>query len=136
VARATLTSGDDRSEVSVEIQPSSGVVLGEPMMYGATPAATSPLRPVAVAEFRRTERAHVEWPIAKPLDRREARLLTRTGQALPVNVLLTERSSAAGTVLAADLTLAPLAPGDYVIEVVATSGAASDRKLLAIRVVR
>jgi hypothetical protein len=38
--------------------------------------------------------------------------------------------------LGVDLILAPLTAGDYVIEVTAGAGAATDKKLLAIRIVR
>jgi hypothetical protein len=51
-------------------------------------------------------------------------------------VALTERADGDRLVLAADLTLAPLADGDYVIEVTASSGRAKLQKLLAFRVVR
>ena len=82
----------------------------------------SPSTVVAGAEYRRTERVHIEWPILKPLDRREARLLGRDGQPLAVAVAVTEREVDGRPSLSADATLGPLAPGDYVIEL--TVGAA------------
>jgi hypothetical protein len=39
-----------------------------------------------------------------------------------------------GDVLELDLNLAPLGPGDYIIDVTAVSGAPSERRLLGIRV--
>jgi len=79
---------------------------------------------------------HVEWTLAKPLDDRTARLLNRRGEPLAVPVALTERADGDRQVLAADLTLAPLADGDYVMEVTASSGGGKIQKLLAFRVVR
>jgi hypothetical protein len=88
------------------------------------------------AAFRRTERVAVEWPLSGAIDRREARLLGRDGRPLLVDVTLNERSSSGVAVLAADLNLAPLTAGDYVIEVTAGAGASAETKLVAIRVVR
>jgi hypothetical protein len=89
-------------------------------------------RPAATALFRRTERAHLEWTSSAPLATRTARLLDRTGAPLPVEVTLSEKP---GAVLAADLNLAPLGPGDYIIELsVTTEGGKSSTQLLALRV--
>jgi hypothetical protein len=77
----------------------------------------------------------VEWGETAPLDQRQARLLDRSGKVLPIEVTLTERQTPAGAaILAADVALSPLAPGDYLLEVTASSGATSIKKLLAIRV--
>ena len=110
--------------------------IGEPMVFRAATPARAPLRPVADFKFFRTERMHVEWALAKPLDDRTARLLNRRGEPLAVPVTLTERADGDRLVLAADLTLAPLADGDYVIEVTANTGGEKLQKLLAFRVVR
>ena len=85
-------------------------------------------------DFRRTERVHVDWPITGPLDRREARLLGRNGQPIAVNITLTEREVDGRLMLGLDALLAPLAPGDYVIEVTATIGTTTETRLVGIRV--
>jgi hypothetical protein len=90
--------------------------------------------PVAGFDFRRTERLHIEWPITGPLDRREARLLGRNGQPLVVNITMTDREVEGRQMLAVDALLAPLAPGDYVIEVTGTVGAATEIRLLGVRI--
>jgi len=108
--------------------------LGGASLFRATPAPRSPLAPVVDRLFRRTERVHVEWAALQPLDERIARVLDRKGQPLPFGVTLTEREVDGKTVLSADLNLAPVAPGDYVIELVAKLGAQSERRLIAIRV--
>ena len=89
-----------------------------------------------ILEFQRSERLRVEWPMTGALDRREARLLDRAGQPLPIPLTLTETQSVTGPALAVDLTLAPLAVSDYVIELVAEAGGKTDRKLFAFRVGR
>jgi hypothetical protein len=82
--------------------------------------------------FRRTERLHVEWPVLEPLDQHAARLLDRRGQPMAVNVTVTQNTE----VMSADLNLAPLAEGDYLIELTAGSASTRERLLLAFRVVR
>ena len=86
--------------------------------------------------FRRTERVHLEWPVDAAGDSRSARLLNRQGEALPVPVAVSERAEGARTVLTADLQLAPLAPGDYVIELSVTRGEKVSQQWLALRVIR
>ena len=71
------------------------------------------------ARFRRTERLRIEFPVAEGATL-SGRLLTRQGQAMALAVETSTRTSDAGDVLGvANLVLAPLAPGEYVIEVVA-----------------
>jgi uncharacterized protein YndB with AHSA1/START domain len=91
--------------------------------------------PVASHQYRRTERARIEWPIGGPLDAREGRLLGRDGQPVTVTVTLTEVERNGRLVLALDALLAPLAPGDYAIEVTATAGGKTETRLVGIRVV-
>ncbi len=78
----------------------------------------------------------MEWLVEGTLDRREGRLLGIDGRPLAVPVVLTERDQNGRPVLAVDLNLAPLAPGDYVIEVVAVRGADETRRYIPIRVLR
>jgi hypothetical protein len=131
---ATIGAGVDRLQEKFEIKEATGKLLGDPMPYRATPAPTSPLRAVADFSYRRTERVRIEWPLLGAVDRREARLIARNGQPLPLPVTLSERSDNGQTVIAADLQLAPLAPADYAIELVVGQGAASERRYIAFRV--
>lgn len=108
--------------------------LAQPLLFRGGPGAQSALRPVADFQYRRTERAHIEWVLNGAADKREARLLSQKGQPLAVPVALTEREQNGTRVLAADLNLAPLAPGDYVIEVSVTAGERTTRRFVAIRV--
>lgn len=120
--------------MDVAARTSNDALLGAAQLYRATPAASSPLRPVADMQYRHTERAHIEWPLRAPVDQRGARLLSRDGSPLPVPVRLTERDREGSPMLAADLTLAPLAVGDYVIEVTAGAGPRSERAYVAVRI--
>jgi len=75
--------------------------------------------PTADVRFRRSERVRVEVPSVA--DVAAARLLDRNGKAMPaIPVTTATRTDSEGTKWAtAEVVLAPLAPGDYIIEVVA-----------------
>ena len=91
-------------------------------------------REVATADlrFRRSEQLRVEIPAAAASERPTARLLDRGGAALNVPVAADVRTDADGSRwLTAQLALAPLAPGDYIVEI-----AIGDRRsITAFRVV-
>lgn len=72
--------------------------------------------PTADLRFRRTERIGIEVPTTST-DAGTAQLLNRVGQAMPIPVTAAIRDDADGSRWrTAQLALAPLAPGDYVIE--------------------
>ncbi|MEO8482688.1 MAG: VWA domain-containing protein [Acidobacteriota bacterium] len=127
-----LASLSDR--VDVPIAP-AGSVSG-PVVYRATPSPRSLLTPVASFEFRRNERIHVEWRTIAELDGRTARVLDRNGQPLPLGAAVTERVVDDKRTVAVDVNLAPLAEGDYVIELTTQKGSESATSLVAFRVVR
>ena len=83
-----------------------------------------------------TERIRLEFPIAADWTPVGARLLDKTGQPISIPVTTGERTDAAQRWLTADATLAPLAPGDYVIEVTVKAPQGEQRSITAIRVVR
>ncbi len=131
---ATIGGGVDRIQERLDIKEATGKLLGDPVPYRATPAPTSPTRAVADFLYRRTERIHIEWPLLGAVDRREARLIARNGQAVALPVTLSERTDNGQTVIAIDLALTPLAPADYAIELVVGQGATSERRYVAFRV--
>jgi len=91
---------------------------------------------VADLQLRRTERIHVEWAMTGDLDQRSARLLSRTGQPLAIPVAVTEREIDGKRAIAADLNLAPLSAGEFVIELTAGRGADTVVRLVAFRVIQ
>jgi len=131
---AKLRVADATYDARTEVRRDADGLFGAPLVYRATPSSRSPLLAVAGFDFRRTERVHIEWPISGPLDRREGRLLSRNGEPKAVNITLTEREVDGRLMLGLDALLAPLGPGDYVIEVTGASGAATARRLIGIRV--
>jgi VWFA-related protein len=126
---------DGRVEQQVEVAALAAKLVGEPLAYRATPSPRSPLRPMADVQLSRLERLRVEWPIVGQAEGHTARLLDRTGkplgQPLPFTPLPTDARA-----LAVDLSMGALSEGEYVVELVATRGAESERQLLAFRVIR
>jgi hypothetical protein len=91
--------------------------------------------PTADLRFRRSEQLRVEVPSATP-DAVHAQLLDRTGKGPAVSVTTTTRDDADGSRWrTAQVALAPLAAGDYVIELSDPSGDVSKRTLIAFRVI-
>ena len=95
--------------------------------------ATTANREVRTADvrFRRTEQVGIDLP-STVSDPAQARLLGRNGQPLALPVTVAVRDDPDGSRWqTARVSLAPLAPGDYVLEM--TSG--SERKLVGFRIV-
>ena len=94
-------------------------------------------REIATADlrFRRSDTLRVAVP-ASDSSESSARLLDRTGKVLQVPVPTSTRDEADGsTSQSATLALAPLATGDYLIELIASQSTGPARTLIAFRVV-
>jgi hypothetical protein len=76
-------------------------------------------QPTADPRFRRTERLRVEVPMMGEGFTPTARLLTREGQAMPLIVTYSVRMDAARNIRigTAEVQLAPLAAGEYVLQI-------------------
>lgn len=112
------------------LEGSPGTLVGEGLAYRS--ASRVARRPVATFEFARNERVRVEFPVLKPLDRRDARLLDRTGKPLPVDLPLAEDPATHAAVV--EMSLSGLGRGDFLIELTAGAGGVVERRLLAIRI--
>ena len=89
----------------------------------------------ADARFRRAERLRVDAAIAGPVPTVSARLIDRKGLALAVPVTATVRAEGFLRLASAELALAPLGPGDYLVEISLARGARTDKVLAAFRIV-
>lgn len=126
---------DGRVEQAASVPAAPVTLVGQPLAFRGTPSPRSPLRPAADGRFTRLERLRVEWLVVAAADAVAARLLDRTGkplgQPLPFTQLPADRAA-----LAVDLPLGALPEGEYLVELVATKGETSERRLLAFRVGR
>jgi VWFA-related protein len=118
--------------------PDANALLGSAAVASRRGPGTGRLfEPSADPRYRRTERLLVETPLMASDAKLTARLLNRVGQPMAVPVTLAERldESLQLRVAAAELALAPLAPGEYVVELVAAKGAATSTISYGFRIV-
>lgn len=112
----------------------SADAFGTPLVFRlATPSTP---RAAASVQFRRTERMQVRWPVASGIASLEARVLGRDGVPLELKPAVTERQEAGIGFVVADLNLAPLTAGEYIVEVKGTRGGETAAGYLAFRVSR
>jgi VWFA-related protein len=128
-----------RSAIDGDAEDGLGVarpagLLGDPLIFRMT-TPSSP-RPAGSVQFRRTERIQVRWPVNGSIDGREARVLGRDGVPLELAPTLSDREEGGIRFVVADLNLAPLTAGEYLIELKATAAGNADSAHLAIRVGR
>lgn len=104
---------------------------GVPLLLRRGPTTGGRYLPTADPQFRRTERLRVELPRTTPPGTFTASMLDRAGAPLPLPVTTTTRTDGTITWATADVSLAPLAHGDYVIKLTVDGSDA----ITAIRVV-
>jgi VWFA-related protein len=139
---APIAAGDYTVRVRSQ-SPTGSETISLPVVLAPSPAASGAMFlrrgqttgnkdvPTADVRFRRSERVRVEVP--STADVTSARLLDKTGKPIPaIPVTASTRTDSDGAKWAtAELLLAPLAPGDYIVEVVA----GETRTLAAFRIV-
>jgi VWFA-related protein len=106
--------------------------LSMPMMFRRGPATGNRYEPAGQAQFSRTERARFDVPKVTGLSLSGVRVLDRNGNPLEVPIAQGDREGW----LSAEVTLAALAPGDYLVEMTATVAAGEQKVLSAFRVGR
>jgi hypothetical protein len=125
-ARA-LAAANDTMRITLPAAPqATGAIF-----FRRGPVTANREVPTADLRFRRSERLRVDVPTPAN-DAVAARLLDRNGGSLPIPVAATVRDDPDGSRWqSAELALAPLAPGDYVVELTTSAG----RTLAAFRVI-
>jgi hypothetical protein len=109
---------------------------GEPALFHRGPSTGNQLQPAPARIFPRSDRVHVELEVPSDSPPWVGALLDRNGTKTAVSVTVGERTDNASGQrwLTADVTLAPLGVGDYVIELTSIAGSEQKRTLVAIRV--
>ncbi len=118
--------------------PGTAGLLGSALLVSRRgPGTGRVFEPTADARFRRTERLQAEVARIDPAAVVAGRLLNRAGQVMQVPVVISERAGAdnAPAAVVADVVLAPLAAGEYVLEVTATRDGLSETRGYAIRMI-
>jgi hypothetical protein len=115
---------------TLRIEPVSGLAM--PLMFRRGPATGNRYEPAGLPQFSRTERVRFDVPRAGVESLTGVRVLDRNGNPLEVPVTPSEREGW----LSAEVTLAALGPGDFLIELSARVGGAEQKVLAPFRVTR
>jgi VWFA-related protein len=115
--------------------PAAEAPPGDAVLHRSGPFTGRAFQPTADARFRRGERLRVDVTVAGPAPAVSARLLDRKGQPLAVPVATEIRDEAYRRIASAELAVAPLAFGDYLVELSLQRGSRSDKVVVAVRIV-
>jgi VWFA-related protein len=110
----------DTARLIIAEKPST---LGEPVMWRRGPSTGPRYAMTADPRFTRIERVRFEMA-TMTVGAATGRMLDRLGRPMQIPVQITERPDPAGSFrwIVAEAVLAPLAPGDYAIEVTLADG--------------
>jgi hypothetical protein len=137
--RARLSSAEGGgAPLTDAIRVEAGASAPQALVFRRGVTTGNRLLPSADFRFNRTERLRLEIPAGPDLKAGAGRMLDRAGQPLQVPVTTGERTDAASGQrwITADVTLGPMAAGEYAIEVELTGGAAAQRIVTGIRITR
>jgi VWFA-related protein len=117
--RIRLRGGDtEESDTARVIIPEQASAIGEAVLWRRNSTSGTQYLMTADPRYQRSDRLRLEHATAAAGT--TARLLDRAGKPLPLPLQVSERADAAGIRwVVVDLTLAPLATGDYAVEVAA-----------------
>ncbi|MCX6553214.1 MAG: VWA domain-containing protein [Acidobacteria bacterium] len=126
----------DTARFELPAAPGTGTLLIGQAVYArrAGGANTEELL-TADRRFRRTERVVVQATTSLTPDSVSAELLDRNGKTLPLPVTAAATAKDDVRWVRAELPLAPLAPGDYIIRITTVKGSESVQMLAAFRIV-
>jgi VWFA-related protein len=135
--RARLTPDGGTSSVDA-VRVDVGPATAQPLLFRRGPTTGNRILPAADFRFSRSERLRLEIPVAPGAKPGSGRVFDKAGTALGLAVTVGEKlDQASGQLwITADVTLAPLAPSDYAIEVTWQAGGTEQRIVTAIRVTR
>ena len=135
-AKAKLTDALGVLEADAHGAASRHASRDQPLVFHRGPTTGNKVEPAAAHIFPRSDRLHLELEAPAPGITWSGALLDRTGKTTAIPVTTGERTDATSgrRWLTADVTLAPLGPGDYVISLTTTEANQNAQRLVAIRV--
>ena len=135
---AERSTADVTEQVRITVPapgPAAEAPPGDPVVFRSGPFTGRAFLPTADPRFRRAERLRVDAAVAGPAPTVSARLLDRKGQvARPAGDDVGSRGDVPPH-RSAELALAPLGPGDYLVELTVQRGSRSDKVIVAFRIV-
>ncbi len=108
---------------------------GRPVVLRRGPTTGIKFVPTADLQFRRTERVRLELPTAATITATSGEVLDRAGKPMSLPVTVATRTEAGITWATAELNLAPLAAGDYVLKLKAEAAGKTEEVVTGFRLV-
>ncbi len=136
-AKAAVTRALGTIETDARAQGRPTVrAKGDPLVFHRGPSTGNQIQPAAGRVFPRSERIRLEMEAEAGAPMWTGAVLDRNGTKTVIPVATSERTDAATGQrwLVADVTLGPLGPGDYVVELSTTKGSETQKALVAFRV--
>ena len=133
--RVPLAPGQPPLTDMVHVQAAAG--LPQPILYRRGPSTGNRVEAAGEPTFSRTERVRFDLAVVGGVTIERARVLDRNAAPLELPVPIAPRTDPDGSSwMSAEIILAPLGPGDYVLEVTAKSAKGTETSLTAFRVTR
>jgi hypothetical protein len=137
--KAELTARGSRLPLQVTtfavVPPDTAMVGTSALALRRGPSTGLAYQPTADSRFRRTERLRIEVPLLGEGVSSSGRLLNREGQAMPLTVTTSERAEGEMKLAVAEVVLAPLAAGEYVLELAFAANSKSEAVSYAFRII-
>ena len=133
--RTRISPQLEGAPLSDTVRVPSLVPGGHPLLMRRGPTTGLNYRPTAAPLFQRTERLRVDLPVAPGAEPPKAEVLDRMGKPIAVPVRTAVREENGVTWASAEVSLAPLAPGDYLIRLATSAGGKAYSVLTSFRMV-
>lgn len=136
--RARLTSSQGGLPLSDTVRfsvPPERSAVGSARLARRNASTGRAYLPTADVRFRRTDWLRISVPLGAPAAGVSAELLDQRGQAMTVPVPARSERDEDGEAAVADLSLAPLAPGEYAVRIRIEVGGAAQERVVAFRVI-
>jgi VWFA-related protein len=119
--RLTAQSHTDALSDATTVQVSAPSLIATPALFKRGPSTGTAYLPTADLRFRRADRLRLEAPSRLSAAQVRVTAVDQRGQPLNLPIQVSDRQDGPRTLIVADISLAPLAPGGYAI--IVTTGA-------------
>jgi hypothetical protein len=113
--RLNAQSHTDALSDSTTVHVAAPGLIATPALLRRGPATGIQYLPTADVRFRRADRLRLEALSRLPADQVKVTAVDLRGQPLTLPITVTDRQDGGATLIVADISLAPLAPGGYAI---------------------
>jgi VWFA-related protein len=130
--RLNATSHTDALSDSTTVQVAAPGLIGSPALLRRGPSTGTAYLATADVRFRRADRLRLEAPSRLPAAQVHVTAVDQRGQPLNLPIQMSDRQDGTATLIVADISLAPLAPGGYAIVL---TGPAEERVIVPFQLI-